>query len=194
MGSGTRRRASVVPIGRRSDPASAPNPGRSRYARRGFWPDRLPERHRGGMGIEGPSKTLLIPVFLAFAWLTAGEAMTGASRILIATIRRQSAEKAVQARSGEARIAGNETTAIPLRIGDLRQERLRRRAPNGRPIGRPISVDADRKPNRARRSERLRQNQFAQTDRRLDRRRCFHIRRGRDVPGSAAHHDHPLPA
>jgi ATP-binding cassette subfamily C protein CydC len=91
---------------------------------------------------EGPSETLLIPVFLAFAWLTAGEAMTGASRILIATIRRQSAEKAIQARSGEARVAGNETTAIPQRICDLRQERLQRRAPDGRPIGRPILVEA----------------------------------------------------
>ena len=91
---------------------------------------------------EGPSKTLLIPLFLAFAWLTTGEAMTGASRILVATIRRRSAEHAVKARSGEPRIAGKEAAAIPLRIGDLRHERLQRRTPNGRPIGRPITVDA----------------------------------------------------
>ena len=45
---------------------------------------------------EGPSETLLIPLFLAFAWLTTGEAMTGASRILVATIRRRSAEHASQ--------------------------------------------------------------------------------------------------
>ena len=50
---------------------------------------------------EGPSETLLIPLFLAFAWLTTGEAMTGASRILVATIRRRSAENAIKARSGE---------------------------------------------------------------------------------------------
>ena len=91
---------------------------------------------------EAPNKTLLIPLFLAFAWLTTGEAMTGASRILVATIRRRSAEHAVKARSGEPRIAGKEAAAIPLRIGDLRHERLQRRTPNGRPIGRPITVDA----------------------------------------------------
>ena len=91
---------------------------------------------------EGPRETLLVPVFLAFAWLTTGEAMTGASRILIAAIRRRSAENAIKARSGEARIAGNEATAIPPKICELRHERLQRRAPNGRPIGRPISVDA----------------------------------------------------
>ena len=91
---------------------------------------------------EGPSRTLLIPLFLAFAWLTTGEAMTGASRIVVATIRRRSAEHAVEARSGEPRIAGKEAAAIPLRIGDLRHERLQRRTPNGRPIGRPITVDA----------------------------------------------------
>jgi ATP-binding cassette, subfamily C, bacterial CydC len=91
---------------------------------------------------KGSSETLLIPVFLAFTWLTTGEAMTGGSRILVATIRRRSAEKAVQARSGEPRVAGNETTAIPPRICNLRHERLQRRAPDGRPIGRPISVEA----------------------------------------------------
>lgn len=91
---------------------------------------------------EGRGERLLIPVFLAFAWLTTGEAMTSASRILIAAIRRRSAENAIKARSGEPRIAGNEATAIPPRICELRHERLQRRAPNGRPIGKPISVDA----------------------------------------------------
>ena len=86
--------------------------------------------------------TLLIPVFLAFAWLTTGEAMTGASRILVATIRRRSAENAIKARSGQPRVASNEATAISPRICELRHDRLQRRAPNGRPIGRPISVEA----------------------------------------------------
>ena len=91
---------------------------------------------------KGPSERLLIPVFLAFTWLTTGEAMTSASRIVVAAIRRRSAENAIKARSGEAQVADNEATAIPPRLCDLRHERLQRRAPNGRPIGRPISVEA----------------------------------------------------
>jgi ATP-binding cassette, subfamily C, bacterial CydC len=78
---------------------------------------------------EGPSETLLAPVFLAFAWLTSGEAINSASRILVATIRRRSAEQSIKARSGEARVAGTEATAIPPRICELRHERLQRRAP-----------------------------------------------------------------
>ena len=91
---------------------------------------------------EGPSETLLIPVFLAFTWLTTGEAMTGASRILIASIRRRSGENAIKARSGEAQVAGDEAMVMPPGICDLRHERLQRRAPNGRPIGRSISMEA----------------------------------------------------
>jgi ATP-binding cassette, subfamily C, bacterial CydC len=91
---------------------------------------------------EGPRETLLVPVFLAFAWLTTGEAMTGTSRILVAAIRRRSAENAIKARSGEPRLAGNTATVIPPRICELHHERLQRRAPNGRAIGRPISVEA----------------------------------------------------
>ena len=91
---------------------------------------------------EAPNETLLIPIFLAFAWLTTGEAMTSASRILVATIRRRSAEKAINARSGQAPVAANEITAIPPRICDLRHEWLQRRTPDGRPIQGPISVEA----------------------------------------------------
>jgi ATP-binding cassette subfamily C protein CydC len=91
---------------------------------------------------EGRGERLLVSIFLAFAWLTSGEAMTSASRILIAAIRRRSAEHAIKARSGEARVAGDEAAAISFRIIDLRHERLQRRAPNGRLIGRPISMQA----------------------------------------------------
>jgi ABC-type transport system involved in cytochrome bd biosynthesis fused ATPase/permease subunit len=91
---------------------------------------------------QRPSETLLIPVFLAFACLTMGEAMTSASRILIANIRWRSAKNAVKARSGEAQVAGDQATPVPPKIYEVRHERLRRRAPDGRPIGRPITVEA----------------------------------------------------
>ena len=144
---------------------------------------------------EGPERNASHPVFLAFAWLTTGEAMTSASRILVATIRRRSAENAIKARSGEARVAGDEATAIPPRICDLRHERLQRRAPNGRPIGRPISVEArSGSPtvlvgaSGCGKTSLLKQIAGWIGD------DVFISDSGATVPGSAARHDHPLPA
>ena len=73
---------------------------------------------------DGRGERLLIPVFLAFGWLSTGEAMTNASRILIAVLRRRSAERAIKARSEGARVPGIGLMANPPRSAICGHERL----------------------------------------------------------------------
>lgn len=75
-------------------------------------------------------EALLIPAFLAFAWLALAETMQGAARMLMAQLRRDAARAALaQDRAPAVAAIGT----VPRRL-DLAG--LLRRAPDGRPIGR----------------------------------------------------------
>ncbi|TGP54130.1 ATP-binding cassette domain-containing protein [bacterium M00.F.Ca.ET.159.01.1.1] len=91
--------------------------------------------HAGRQGTE-----LLAPMLLAFSWLALGETMNGASRILVAVLRRNAARAEV-GRWMQAAPAGRRGSpsdgASPCL---LRHGSLQRRAPDGRAIGMPISL------------------------------------------------------
>ncbi|MFD9899175.1 ATP-binding cassette domain-containing protein [Mesorhizobium sp. NPDC059025] len=85
-------------------------------------------------GLRG--EALLPAAFVAFAWLAVGEAMQGASRILLARVKEEAASRTLKAWSAgtshdDVR-AGDEK---PFRLGRLEIEALTRCAPDGRPLG-----------------------------------------------------------
>jgi len=91
--------------------------------------------HAGKQGAE-----LLPPMLLAFSWLALGEAMNGASRMLVALLRRNAARAEI-GQWMKAAPAGRPGSAPdgPLpRL--LRHGALQRRAPDGRAIGTPVSL------------------------------------------------------
>jgi ABC-type transport system involved in cytochrome bd biosynthesis fused ATPase/permease subunit len=87
-------------------------------------------------------EALLAPVFVAFVWLALGEPLQGISRIVIATLRGQTAREHLDAewarpvRADESRPAA-EVPISRLSPGPtlLAHRALARIAPNGRPIG-----------------------------------------------------------
>ncbi|MFT4183346.1 MAG: ATP-binding cassette domain-containing protein [Rhizobium sp.] len=82
-------------------------------------------------GVHG--EAMLLPIALGFAWLALGEAMNGASRILVANLRRDAAwAELCQWR--------RDTESPPVRSKgeaprELRHEALQRISPSGAPIG-----------------------------------------------------------
>lgn len=85
-------------------------------------------------------ETLLLPMFLAFAWLAFGETINGASRIVIASLRRAAA-KAEIGKWIKAVAAPVASTAVRAMPRELRHARLQRRSPSGAPIGRaPLAL------------------------------------------------------
>ncbi|MBZ9991569.1 ATP-binding cassette domain-containing protein [Mesorhizobium sp. BH1-1-5] len=90
--------------------------------------------HAGRQGAD-----LLAPMLLAFCWLALGEAMNGASRMLVAVLRRNAARNEIEQWTRTAAAAGRRDSATaeaPPRL--LRHGALQRRAPDGRAIGMPI--------------------------------------------------------
>jgi ABC-type transport system involved in cytochrome bd biosynthesis fused ATPase/permease subunit len=85
-------------------------------------------------------EALLVPVFLAFSWFALGEAITSVSRILVARFRRQAAQAEIGAwtKTAAPALKINRSASAPLEV--LRATALQRRAPDGRAIGRPISL------------------------------------------------------
>ena len=80
---------------------------------------------------------LLIPIFLAFAWLTLGEPLQNASRIVVASLRRTAAEASVNTWQA----AGEDTPPAPAAAPMmLAHPALQRRAPDGRPLGKAVSL------------------------------------------------------
>ncbi|MEO9340382.1 ATP-binding cassette domain-containing protein [Mesorhizobium sp. SB112] len=89
------------------------------------------------MGLR--SEGLLVPLFLGFAWFALGETMQGASRIMVARFRRQTAQAEI----------GRWTNVLPdLRSANqissslqtLKLSALPRCAPDGRLMGEPITL------------------------------------------------------
>jgi ABC-type transport system involved in cytochrome bd biosynthesis fused ATPase/permease subunit len=87
-------------------------------------------------------EALLIPVFVAFAWLALGEGLNGASRLLVARLRRDAAQAELSRWTGSdglARAADPPVAAAPP-LGVLACAGLQRVAPDGRQIGLPLNV------------------------------------------------------
>ncbi|MGX8012362.1 ATP-binding cassette domain-containing protein [Mesorhizobium sp. ORM8.1] len=86
-------------------------------------------------GLRG--EALLMPALLAFAWLAVGESVLGASKIVVAFARENTA-RATLAKWNTP--DGLSRKHVPERIASLTLDRLPRHAPDGRLIGRPISA------------------------------------------------------
>lgn len=81
-------------------------------------------------------EALLLPVFLAFAWLPLGEAMGSASRILVAELRRRAAQAELDKwTAGPPPAQAQAATRLTKPVAVLAHATLQRRAPDGRPIG-----------------------------------------------------------
>lgn len=83
---------------------------------------------------------LLAPMLLAFSWLALGEAMNGASRMLVAVLRRNAACAEIGQWTRGTAADRRESAPDDIRPGLLRHGALQRRAPDGRAIGTPISL------------------------------------------------------
>ncbi|WP_442582828.1 ATP-binding cassette domain-containing protein [Mesorhizobium sp. ASY16-5R] len=84
----------------------------------------------------GRGEALLLPMFVAFAWLALGESLNGVSRIVVADLRRQAAERSIV--PGVA-VTEELPEAQPESIATLAAGPVRRHAPDGRPIGAPMA-------------------------------------------------------
>lgn len=85
------------------------------------------------------SEALLIPAFLAFSWIALAEAAQGASRMVVATLRRRAAKAEIERWTATAA----QTTAAaqsPARLRALQSAALQRRTPDGRPLGSPLAL------------------------------------------------------
>ncbi|CDX25875.1 putative ABC transporter related, fused ATPase and permease domains (CydD-like) [Mesorhizobium sp. ORS 3324] len=91
--------------------------------------------HAGRQGTE-----LLLPMLLAFSWLAFGEAVNGASRMLVAVLRRNAAGAEIGQWTRDASAGRPEPAPGEVEPRLLRHGALQRRAPDGRAIGRPISL------------------------------------------------------
>ena len=88
-------------------------------------------------GLRG--EALLLPVFVAFAWLALGETLHGAARIIAAQLRRRLArsELSVWTGTGENAVIETRTTLVTA----LKLEALQPRAPDGRALGGKLTLD-----------------------------------------------------
>jgi len=86
-------------------------------------------------GLQGSD--LLLPMLLAFSWLALGEALNGASRMLVAVLRRNAA----RAEIGQwTQVASADRQTPSTEQHPLRHHGLQRRAPDGRAIGAPVAL------------------------------------------------------
>ena len=85
------------------------------------------------------SEALLVPVFLAFAWIALGESTNGASRLLVAALRRRTALAEI-GRWIDAGSVAEPGAPSATRPAMLSHSALQRRAPDGRAIGAPIAL------------------------------------------------------
>jgi len=79
---------------------------------------------------------MLLPVALAFAWLALGEAMNGASRILVAKLRRDAAQSEIRQWILDLEPEAATSDLVAMRPLELRHADLGRITPAGIPIGR----------------------------------------------------------
>lgn len=84
-------------------------------------------------GLRGQS--LLPAAFVAFSWLALGEAMQGASRILLARVKEDAASRTLKVWTAGTPPDHAPVRGEPFRLSRLEIIALQRCAPNGRPLG-----------------------------------------------------------
>lgn len=89
-------------------------------------------------GQQGPE--LLLPMLLAFSWLALGEAVNGASRMLVAVLRRNAARAEIDQWTRDASDGRRVSTLQPIEPRLLLHGGLQRRAPDGRAIGTLVAL------------------------------------------------------
>ncbi|MDX8456482.1 ATP-binding cassette domain-containing protein [Mesorhizobium sp. VK9D] len=91
--------------------------------------------HAGRQGAD-----LLPPMLLAFSWLALSETMNGASRMLVAVLRRDAARIEIGQWMRGTAADRREFAPDDVKPGLLRHGALQRRAPDGRAIGMPVAL------------------------------------------------------
>lgn len=90
----------------------------------------------GSAWLDGQLGQALLPAaFVAFAWLALGEAMQGASRILLARVKEEAASRTLKVWTSGGPPDSAPVRCEPFRLSRLEIVALQRRAPNGRPLG-----------------------------------------------------------
>lgn len=84
---------------------------------------------------------LLVPAFLAFSWLALGEAAQSVSRMAVAALRRKAAQAQIEGWAAPGEAGADANGVAPVRITHLHRHSLRRRAPDGRPLGDPLFIE-----------------------------------------------------
>lgn len=85
-------------------------------------------------------EALLIPVFLAFAWLAFSETMQVVSRIVVARFRRRAAQAEIDGWRKAAPHHAGEDAPARNSVGTLRHSAMQRRTPDERIIGEPLAL------------------------------------------------------
>lgn len=85
-------------------------------------------------------EALLIPTFLAFAWIALAETTQGASRMVVAALRRRAAKAEIDRWTDAAAQPEPVSGQPPTRLASLRGTALQRRAPDGRPLGQALAL------------------------------------------------------
>jgi ATP-binding cassette subfamily C protein CydC len=88
------------------------------------------------------AEALLVPVFVAFAWLALSEALQATSRTIVAHMRQQLAADEMQRWTSTTAAPG---PAVGVAPGSMVHESLQPRAPDGRPLGAPIAIEMHRR-------------------------------------------------
>lgn len=87
-------------------------------------------------------EAFLLPVFVAFSWVALGEGFNGASRMLMADIRRKAATVELD-KWADGAVPDSEPKEAGSAIAALRSEQLQRLAPDGRQIGEPLALSME---------------------------------------------------
>lgn len=84
---------------------------------------------------------LLVPAFLAFAWLALGESVQSVSRMAVAALRRKTAQAEIDSWAAPDEVGTGAAAFAPAHMTHLHRHSLRRRAPDGRPLGDPLFIE-----------------------------------------------------
>ena len=113
--------------------------------------------------------SLLVPAFLAFGWLALGETAQGVSRIVLGRVRENAARESLK----DWTVTGGDVASSPASVvlQTLTLKNVPRQTPDGRRLGGALNLTFQAgPPHRSGRRQRIRQDDPAQADRRLDRR------------------------
>ena len=90
------------------------------------------------------NEAMLVPAFLAFAWIALAETAQAISRLVLAALRRRAAKAEIDRWSGTAPPAAPAAAAAsPVSLQSLESPALVRRAPDARPLGDAVALSLE---------------------------------------------------